>query len=70
MPETPPNVDHLLTTLDVATKCCVAPNTVEHWRAHGRGPAYVKLGNRVRYRRVDVDAWLERQTVHPEGRRP
>lgn len=28
----------------------------------GRGPQFIKLGKRVRYRWEDVDAWLEANT--------
>lgn len=32
-------------------------------RHEGNGPAYVKLGRRVRYRMSDVEAWLDANTV-------
>ena len=32
--------------------------TVYAWRARGRGPRGARVGRHVRYRRVDVDAWL------------
>lgn len=32
-------------------------------RHEGTGPAYVKLGRRVRYRMSDVEAWLDANTV-------
>ncbi|MCZ4539854.1 helix-turn-helix transcriptional regulator [Dietzia maris] len=37
------------------------------WRHQGVGPAYVKVGRLVRYRREDVDAWLDAQTVETAG---
>lgn len=37
--------------------------TVARWRREGNGPAYLKLGRRVMYRRVDVQAWLNNQLV-------
>jgi hypothetical protein len=40
--------------------------TLEQWRYLGRGPAYVKVGKAVRYRKADLDAWIARQTVRPE----
>ncbi len=33
--------------------------TLERFRISGDGPAYVKLGGAVRYRKTDLDAWLE-----------
>lgn len=34
-------------------------STQAKWRLAGFGPAYLKLGSRVAYRRADVEAWLE-----------
>jgi predicted DNA-binding transcriptional regulator AlpA len=40
--------------------------TLGQWRYLGRGPAYIKLENgSIRYRKADVDAWLEGQVVRP-----
>ena len=36
--------------------------TLERWRATGDGPAYVKVGHRVRYRRSALDRWLRQRT--------
>jgi len=33
--------------------------TLERFRVSGDGPRYCKLGGAVRYRRADLDAWLE-----------
>ena len=34
-----------------------------HWlqfrRCHGGGPKYIKCGRTVRYRKADLDAWIE-----------
>ncbi len=35
-------------------------------RMHKRGPKFVKFGRFVRYRRRDVDAWLESNKVGSE----
>lgn len=35
--------------------------TLYAWRHHGTGPRGIKVGRTVRYRRADVDAWLEAQ---------
>lgn len=35
-------------------------------RRERRGPRFLKLGKMVRYRRADVEAWLEASTVEPK----
>jgi predicted DNA-binding transcriptional regulator AlpA len=39
------------------------------WRYLGTGPQFIKLGRNVRYRRHDVEAWLDQQTVQRTGDR-
>jgi len=29
------------------------------WRKTGKGPKYLRLGRLIRYRRADIEAWLE-----------
>ena len=43
---------------DVATYLGKPLRTLEQWRYHRRGPAFVKIGGEVRYRWEDVDAWI------------
>jgi excisionase family DNA binding protein len=52
-------------TESVAAYLGVPTKTLEQWRYVGKGPAYAKVGKHVRYRRTDVDAWLDAQTVTP-----
>jgi len=41
----------------------LAPGTLSVWRSTGRyGIPFVKVGRRVRYRRADLENWLERRT--------
>ena len=35
----------------------LSPRTLEGYRVSGGGPAFHRFGNRVRYRRSDLDAW-------------
>jgi excisionase family DNA binding protein len=37
----------------------VPVGTLANWRYQGKGPRFVKVGRHVRYRRSDVEAWLE-----------
>ena len=53
-------IKHLNQT-DLAVRWKVSPRTLERWRYDGDGPAYLKLGSRVIYRLVDIEAHEERR---------
>ena len=36
-----------------------AEKTLVQLRWKGSGPMYYRIGNRVRYKRADLDAWIE-----------
>lgn len=40
-------------------------STLAQWRSSGVGPSYIKVGGSIRYRRSDLDAWLQSQTRTP-----
>jgi predicted DNA-binding transcriptional regulator AlpA len=48
-----------LTAPQAASVLGLAPSTLAKLRLTGNGPTYCKLGRRVVYRRVDLEAWLE-----------
>lgn len=48
----------LLTPGDLSDMLQVPYKSLEHWRAHGKGPRYARIGKHVRYRRADVEDWL------------
>lgn len=37
--------------------------TVRRWRMEGRGPVFVRMGNRAYYRPSDILEWLESQRM-------
>lgn len=41
--------------------------TLESWRYRNTGPAYFRVGRRIRYRVADLDSWLEEQRITPAG---
>jgi hypothetical protein len=41
------------------------PQTLNKWRHRRRGPHYVELGGKIRYRKSDLLAWLNAKTVDP-----
>lgn len=59
----------LLTVAEVAPLLCVTPKTVYAWVAAGTFPA-LKVNGVVRFRRPEVDAYLQRQIVSAPGKRP
>lgn len=55
--------DHLLDEQAAATYLDLKPGTLSVWRSTGRyAIPFVKIGRNVRYRRADLDAWLEQRT--------
>jgi len=60
--------DELLDTKSAAAYIAIDPRTLEGWRYRGQvGPRFIRYSARVvRYRRRDLDAWLERCAVTPQ----
>lgn len=50
----------LLTTEDVAARYRTTAATVRYWRHTGYGPAGVRVGRRVLYDEVEVEAFYDR----------
>jgi predicted DNA-binding transcriptional regulator AlpA len=62
-----PFASEWLDSRQLAAEIGVAAVTLKAWRAVGTGPAYVKVGRLVRYRRSAVAAWLASRTVTSAG---
>jgi len=58
----------LITPEDLATELGVPRATISQWRWKGGGPRGVRVGKHLRFRREDVDAWIEQQ-ADPEDRK-
>ncbi|MDP8928170.1 MAG: helix-turn-helix domain-containing protein [Actinomycetota bacterium] len=54
--------DALLSPQQLADYLGVPVATVYRWRYEGTGPRGIKVGKHVRYRRRDVEAWLDTRT--------
>ena len=52
----------LLTERDAAAYLNVSHRTLQSWRLRGNGPAYVKLGNAVRYDRATLARFIAENT--------
>lgn len=46
---------------EVADYLQVPERTLTQWRYQRKGPPYLKVGRHVRYRRRDVERWLDQQ---------
>jgi len=52
------NIEKLLTPTEVAEILSVPENTLAAWRTRRQGPLFIRVGIHVRYRRVDIEAWM------------
>ena len=52
------NFENLLNEYDVARITGLSVASVRRWRLLRQGPAYMKIGSAVRYKREDIVAWL------------
>lgn len=53
----------ILMTREAAIYVRLSKPTLERYRTSGGGPKFAKLGAAVRYRKADLDAWLESRLV-------
>lgn len=53
--------DELMTTEEVASFLRVPKATLYAWRHAGRGPIALRVGRHLRFRRRDVERWLNEQ---------
>jgi hypothetical protein len=67
LPNAAPASRNLLTNDQAAAEIGLAPKTLSFWRCMGKGPAYVKLGGRVLYRRADLAAFIEANRYDPSA---
>lgn len=44
---------------EAAAYCRLSKSYLNHLRVSGSGPAFLKMGSAVRYRRCDLDSWIE-----------
>ena len=55
--------DRLLTEVQAAEALSLSVRTLQAWRPRGAGPAFVRAGRAIRYRRRDLLAWMDANTV-------
>lgn len=49
----------LMTAAEVAEYLRIPLNTLYKWRYEGAGPRAARVGKHLRYRREDVEVWLD-----------
>jgi len=65
MNPTTPTPAEMLNERDAADLLGLRPPTLRAWRFQRRGPAFVRLGRSVRYKRADLLEFLDGATVQP-----
>lgn len=56
-----------LTPHEVAVEYKFRESTLACWRQHDMGPKWSKVNGNVRYKRADVEAWLDSHSTSPRG---
>lgn len=59
--------DSLLAEVAAAEMLGLSTRTLQSWRIGGSGPAYVRAGRAIRYRRRDLLAWIDANTIRGVG---
>jgi len=59
--------EQYLTINDFCELLSVTPKTAHRWRYRGIGPASFKAGKQVRFKRSDVEAWIEQNKCTPKN---
>lgn len=54
----------LMTPEEVAEYLAIPVSTLYQWRTKGHGPVAVRLGRHLRWRRTEVDLWLDNRSGH------
>ena len=57
----------LLTDAQLAERWQLSRGTLANQRSQGRGPAYLKIAGRVRYRRSDIEAYEQAGLTETQG---
>ena len=64
MQQSTPAPNTLVNEREAASILCYSVRALQNWRHRGGGPRFVKVSSRsVRYRRAELDKWIEERTV-------
>ncbi len=60
---------YTLTQQEAAARLGITPEALRKWRRFGRGPKFLRLGQKlIRYREEDIEAFIAANVVAPEAR--
>lgn len=54
-------MSELMTPSDVSQLLGISESSLAYWRQLRKGPKAARIGKHLRYRRADVEAWLDAQ---------
>ena len=60
-------IEELFTTKQVARVLGFAPKTLSNQRILGTGLPFIKIGNAVRYKKSDIETYIEENTYDHTG---
>lgn len=60
-----PLSEPLLSEPQAAKILNVSIRTLQAWRCADKGPAFIRVGRAIRYRRSDLELYLQASTVQP-----
>ena len=60
-------IEELYTTKQVAKVLGFAPKTLSNQRILGTGIPFIKIGNAVRYKKSDIETYIEENTYDHNG---
>lgn len=59
----------LMTQSEAAAYLHTTVGTLNSWRHYGKDKIpFIRWGNRIRYRKEDLDAWIQAHIVNPENK--
>ncbi len=67
-PKKPPKLKdygEVFTTNEAGRYLKIQGDTLKKWRKQGKGPRYLQIEGAIRYRRVDLDSYLDAVTIDP-----
>lgn len=55
-------MDSLITSKKAAEILCIREDTLRRWRTIGKGPAFIKDGNMIRYSQSEIQSWINKRS--------